>query len=134
MISAFGIEHGEISKGLPSAVRAGGGGLVGSFMRMKNSAGRSAGKLLGHPGYSDTHRSSLKYLAESEKKRGQQIKGVTDDLKFDAKHKTAYKSREIRAGLLNADSKARRQGYKTGKSSALDRHYRGRVGPMERLP
>lgn len=138
MLSAFGVEHGEFSKGLPSAVKTGGGGTRGSFMRMKNSAGKSAATLKGHPGYSDSHRENLKYLANLEIERGKQAKSVIPDLDRTRRvdqNVTGKASRRLRAGLLNEDSSARRRGFKTGKSSALDRHYRGRVSnPMTPLP
>lgn len=134
MDSAFGIDHGDVSKGLPRAVKNGQGGMVGALMRMKNSAGKSASKLSGMKAYSESHAGSLKYLKDSEIKRGKSIKPVVEDAKFHAKHNTAYKSREIRARLLNEDSAARRAGFKTGKSSGLDRGYRGRVNPMKELP
>lgn len=43
MQSAFGVEHGEISKGLPRAVADGGGGEIGALMRAKHKAGAKAG-------------------------------------------------------------------------------------------
>jgi hypothetical protein len=42
MESAFGIEHGEIAKGLPSAVKAGGGGAFGALRREANVQGKFA--------------------------------------------------------------------------------------------
>jgi hypothetical protein len=44
MRSAFGVDHGEISKGLPSAVKAGGGGRYGKLMRHKNALGQAGAK------------------------------------------------------------------------------------------
>ena len=141
MESAFGVEHGEISKGLPSAVKRGGGGTYGSLMRLKNKAGKSAAQLKGHPGFSDTHRESLKYLGDSEIKRVKSVKPVLDSMQSErrvAQHGpigSGGATRRLRAELLNEDSAARRRGFKTGKSSALDRHYRGRVGDkMTPLP
>jgi len=134
MESAFGIEHGDISKGLPRAVKNGGGGGLGSMMRLKNSAGKSAGKLKAHPGFSDSHRGNLKYLSDSEIKRGKDAKGVVDQIKFEEHMKNGYQSRGIRASLLNEDSVARRRGYKTGRTSGLARGYRGRVNEMKPLP
>ena len=124
MRSVWGIEHGEIEKGLPSAVKAGGGGSYGALLRSKKQMGFLGAK------HSNTRRittisgKGFKEQAESRKTSAR----VAQSLRGEA-------SRSKRAGLLNEDSAARRKGFKTGKTSALDRGYRGRVSyPMTKLP
>lgn len=130
MESAWGIEHGEVSKGLPRAVKNGGGGGYGSLLRLKNKAGQQGakyGKLL--PNMRSMGKEQGKQLKEGVKH--EQMMGRVNQRGLGNNQGT----RGIRAGLLNEDSAARRAGFKTGKSSALDRHYRGRVSSsMKDLP
>lgn len=122
--SAFGIDHGEVSKGLPSAVKAGGGGSYGSLLRAKKYMGSVGAK---HPS-----------LRRRSAEQGRGFKEAVEHEGVVASANRSFKgkgTRQARAGLLNEDSAARRKGYKTGKTSALDRGYRGRVGnKMEALP
>jgi hypothetical protein len=136
MDSAFGIDHGDVSKGLPRAVQNGQGKMLGSLMRIKNSAGKSAAKLNASPAYSDQHASSLKYLKDSEIKRGKQAKEAVEDVKFDEHMKHGYKTRGIRARLLNDTGETRRNGYKSlAANSGVHNGFRGRVGnKMKELP
>ena len=51
MISAFGVEHGEISKGLPSALRGGGGKSTYAIdRRLANKYGKRAAKQVARSG------------------------------------------------------------------------------------
>lgn len=126
MISAFGIEHGdEISKGLPSAVRQGGGGHYGRLLRGKKAMGRDAGRV---------PEGTRKIVIDA----GKSYKALARDQRQAARVEQSYRgkaARRHRAQLLNEDSASRRKGFKTGKSSALDRGYRGRVSnKMTALP
>lgn len=118
--SAFGIEHGEITKGLPRAVKEGGGGTYGSLMRLKNTRGKQGAM------YSTMRGQAIA--------GGRQFKEGMKQAQVEHRVRNPAKSRGIRARLLNEDSTSRRRGFKTGKSSALDRHYRGRVNEMKDLP
>ena len=124
MISAWGIEHTEISKGLPSAVKAGGGGNHGSWLRMKNQAGKTAAR--------------HKYARNLSTKAGKDIKEGVEHSLLSRRVDLAVagkSSRSKRAGLLNEDIANRQKGWRSGKTSALDRGYRGRVSkPMTPLP
>lgn len=121
-LSAFGVDHGEFSKGLPRAVREGGGGHIGGVMRLKNQAGKQAARL--PEGY---RKLSIQ--------GGKAAKAWHESNMLNARVRQPNKTRRLRAELLNEDSAARRKGYKTGKTSGLDRGYRGRVSnKMENLP
>ena len=123
--SAFGVEHGEISKGLPSAVKAGGGGVYGSILRGKNQIGRQAAKM--PKGYRKIQTDAGKQLKEA---RDMELQHLRVNQSYDGKA-----SRRHRAQLLTEDGNARRSGWKSGKTSALDRGYRGRVSyKMTPLP
>lgn len=130
MRSGFGIDHGdEFSKGVPSGVRESGGGLYGSMLRQKKRAGKNAAK------FKDSVPAASRMSADS----GRAAKEVLGRLQMKARVDRTMRgegSRAARARLLNEDSHARREwGLKTGKSSALDRGYRGRVShKMTELP
>ena len=129
MISAWGIDHGVVSKGLPSAVKAGGGGRLGHALRQKNQAGKTqAMQTSMNPTRAPEHNKRLGGLYKEE----------ATDIKFRADVDRTFKgkgTRRTRAGLLNEDIASRRRGMRMGKYSGLDRGYRGRVSnEMTPLP
>ena len=130
MISPFGVDHGdEVSKGLPSSVKSGGGGRHGSMLRLKNQAGKNAAK------FKSVGRESGANLQIGA---GKQLKAVTDDAIFRSRidqDMAGKGARRMRRELLNEDIGRRQRGWKSGKTSALDRGYRGRVhSKMTPLP
>jgi len=124
MKSAFGIEHGEVSKGLPSAVKAGGGGSYGGLLRSKANMGKLGAK-----------HSSTRDLATMS---GRAFKERVETRMRHARVSQVISGRAARrqhAELLSRDSSARRAGFKTGKTSGLASGYRGRIAnKMTELP
>jgi len=126
VISPFGVDHGDISKGLPSAVKRGGGGLYGRYLKSKNISGKGAAKWKAK---------GQERISENFANIGRSYKGAVNDAQLMASVRQPNQARRLRAELLNADGKARRAGYKTGKSSGLKTGYRGRIGQeMKKLP
>lgn len=93
MYSAFGIDHGEVSKAMPGAgiVRSLGTGISGAARQGARTAGRAAGKNINNPG--------MRALGRGQVRTGKALRRFSD---FAAKRPGAVGGTAIGVGGVGA--------------------------------
>jgi hypothetical protein len=121
MESAFGVDHGEVSKGLPSAIKAGAGGAYGAARREASAQGK----------FSSVHRA----LQDSKKPGWTTHRWVAGDAAQTGRNSATSAKKMIRPGKGNISRIGSKPGETPGryKNSGLvgrgPSGYSGRAKP-----